>query len=188
VSKPVSTVRNTLNAVRHDWLGVRIGGSGASMRGLWPLLIAAIVLVFGCSFALGRVLADGRAPTEGSSAAPVERAAIPGGLRGGSPVAGKVPSAIAAPPPRRKPVPAGSTAVRSATAPSLTPSGEAQAPTSGSRAESPPVFEPVPAKASAPSSGSGGAGSSAGGSSESSANGGSGGHAAPSGGSFDSSE
>ena len=55
----MSTVRNTLNVVRYDWLGVRIGGPGASMRGLWPVLIVALLVVFGCFFAIGRLFAGG---------------------------------------------------------------------------------------------------------------------------------
>ncbi len=185
----MSAVRNTLNFVRYDWLGVRIGGPGASIRGVWPALIVAILLVFGCFFAIGRLLADQRTPAEGSSAASVERAAIPGELHGGSPVAGKAPISIAPPPPRRKPVPAGGTAVSSTTALSQTPSGEASSPASGVQVESSPASEPVPTEASAPPAASGGSDSSGAGSGGASrSNGGSGGHAPPSGGSFDSSE
>jgi hypothetical protein len=170
-------MRNALNAVRYDWLGVRIGGPGASMRGLWPVLIVTIIVVFGCFFAIGRVFAHVSTPTE-NSAAPVKHAAIPGGLNGGSPVAGDVPNSISAPPPRRKTVPAGGTAVLRATAP-LAAQGAAEAPSV--QAESASGSQPAPAQSSGGNAGS--SGTSSGGSSS----GGSGGHAAPSG-SFDSSE
>lgn len=182
----MSAVRNTLNAVRYDWLGVRIGGPGASMRGLWPVLIVAMIVVFGCFFAIGRVFADASTPTE-NSAAPVKHAAIPGGLNGGSPVAGQVPSSISTPPPPRKTVPAGGTAVVPAAVPNRLAGGEAQtaSPATGAQAESGPAPTQVSAPRSTAGTGSSGAGTSGAGSGGSS-NGGSGGHAG--GGSFDSSE
>ncbi len=186
----MSTVRNTLNVVRYDWLGVRIGGSGASMRGLWPVLIIAILVVFGCFFAIGRLFAGGGSPAESSSAAPVARAAIPGELRGGSPIAGAVPSAISEPPPQRRAVPTRGTEALRASAPSQSFAGA----TAGTETSSAglPTQEPVPTQASSPSPSSAGAtgsrgGSSAGGGSAG-AHGGSGGTPSGSGGSFDSSE
>ena len=162
----MSTMRNTLNAVRYDWLGVRIGGSGASMQGLWPVLIVAILLVFGCFFAIGRAFSDGATPQEGSSAAPVARVTIPDGLEGGSPIAGEVPSAITAPPPRRKPAQASGAAVLRATSPSGSTTGEAtgsSTPNFGSPAESaaaPEPTEPAPSPAPAPAGAGGDSGSS----------------------------
>jgi hypothetical protein len=177
----MSAVRNTLNVVRYDWLGVRIGGPGASMRGLWPVLIVALLVVFGCFFAIGRLLAGGGSPLEGSSAAPVAHAAIPSALRGGSPIAGEVPASIAEPPPQRRAKPARGAEVLRATAPSQAFAGETASTeaSSGTRLESAPAQTPEPSRASP------GAGSSAG---KPSATRASGGAASGGGGSFDSSE
>jgi len=176
----MSTVRNTFNVVRYDWLGVRIGGPGASMRGLWPVLIVALLVVFGCFFAIGRLFAGGGSPLEGSSAAPVAHAAIPSGLQGGSPIAGKVPSSIVEPPPQRRAKPARGAEVLRATAPSQAFAGE----TASTETSSPTRLESAPAQAPEPSRASTGAGSSG----KPSAARASGGAASGSGGSFDSSE
>ncbi len=178
----MSTVRNTLNVVRYDWLGARIGGPGASMRGLWPVLIVALLVVFGCFFAIGRLFAGGNSPLEGSSAAPVTRAAIPRGLHGGSPIAGAVPSSIAEPPPQRRATPARGAEVLRATAPNRAFAGEAASTeaSSGTQLESAPVAQaPEPSRASTGTGSSGG---------KPSAARASGGAASGSGGSFDSSE
>jgi len=177
----MSTVRNTLNVVRYDWLGLRIGGPGASMRGLWPVLIVAILVVFGCFFAIGRLFVDGGSPAESSSAAPVAHAAIPRQLRGGSPIAGAVPSAIAEPPPQRTVAPTRGTEALGATSPTQSFTGQATGTeaSSASQSEAAPTQEqPAPTKVSPPSPASGGG--------SSGARGGSGGSAR--GGSFDSSE
>lgn len=185
----MSAPRNSLDVVRYDWLGVRIGGPGASMSGLWPVTIVATLVIFGCFFAVGRLSAGGGPTKQGSSAAPVARAAVPGELRGGTPIPAKVPSAIAEPPPQRSTVPARSAEVVHATAP-FTAGGTTTTTTStASQSEAPPVHETVPTQASTRPAGSGtpsggnssSAGSSGGGTS------GSGGNAAV-GGSFDSSE
>lgn len=175
----MSAVRNALNAARYDWLGVRIGGPGASMQGLWPALIVTIALVFGAFFLVGRLLANGGIPGEGSSAAPLTHAAIPGGLKGGSPIAGDVPSAITSPPPRRKQSPASGAAVLRATAPSrtFTPEASSGSVASASPEQSAPVSEPAPSPA--PASTGAGSHASGGGGAHGGANGG---------GSFDSSE
>lgn len=177
----MSTVRNTLNVVRYDWLGVRIGGPGASMRGLWPVLIVALLVVFGCFFAIGRLFAGGGSPLEGSSAAPVAHAAIPSALQGGSPIAGEVPSSIAEPPPQRRTTPARAAEVLRATAPSQALTGE----TASTEVSSGTRLESAPAKAPEPSPASSGTGSSGGKPSAARASGGAG---SGSGGSFDSSE
>jgi hypothetical protein len=185
----MSTPRNSLEVVRYDWLGVRIGGPGASMRGLWPVLIVAVVVVFGCFFAVGRLSAGGGSPKQGSSAAPVARAAVPGELRGGTPIPAKVPSAIAEPPPSR-PAPARSSEAVRATAPFSIAGGTTTTTTSAaSQAEAPPVHEAVPTQASTQTSGGGApsSGSSSSGGGSAGAGSGSGGRAAG-GGSFDSSE
>lgn len=183
----MSTVRHTLNVVRHDWLGVRTGDPGTSMRGRWPVLIVALLIVFGCFFAIGRLLSGDGSPREGSSvapvaqAAPVAHAAIPSGLQGGSPITGEVPSSIAEPPRQRRAKQAGGAGVPRATAPSQafaseTTSAEAS---SGTRSESAPTKAPEPSRAST------GTGSSGGKHSAARARGGA---ASGSGGSFDSSE
>jgi len=178
----MSAVRNTLNVVRYDWRGFRIGGSEASMRGLWPVLILALLLVFGCFFAIGRLFAsDGGSPLEGSSAAPVAHAAIPSGLQGGSPIAGAVPSSIAEPPRRRRAKPARGVEAQRATTPSQAFAGE----TTSTEAASGTQPESASAQAPEPSPASTGTGSS--GSKPSTARAG-GGAASGSGGSFDSSE
>jgi hypothetical protein len=175
----MSTMRNTFNVVRYDWLGVRIGGPGASMRGLWPVLILALLVVFGCFFAIGRLFAGGGSPLEGSSAAPVQRAAIPRGLAGGSPIAGEVPSSIAEPPVQRRTTPARGAEVLRATAPSQVFSGETATTEASTRLESAPAEAPEPSRTSS------GTGSAAGKPSAARATGGAG---SGSGGSFDTSE
>jgi uncharacterized membrane protein YgcG len=184
----MSSPRNSLDAVRYDWLGVRIGGPGASMRGLWPVLIVAIVVVFGCFFAAGRLSAGSGSPRQGSSAAPVARAAVPGKLRGGTPIPAEVPSAIAEPP-RRSAAPTKRTEAVRPTAPfavagtTSTTTTSAAPPTEAARTP-----EAVPTQASTQSSGGGtrSSGSSGGGSAgrAGAARGG----GAPAGGSFDTSE
>jgi uncharacterized membrane protein YgcG len=176
----MSTVRNTLNVVRYDWRGFRIGGPDASMRGLWPVLILVLLLVFGCFFAIGRLLAgNGGSPLEGSSAAPLVHAAIPSGLQGGSPIAGKVPSSIAEPPPKPRVKPARGLEAQQATTPGQAFAGETTS------TEASAGTQPESASAPEPSSASTGSGSSGG--KHSSARSG-GGAASGGGGSFDSSE
>lgn len=175
--------------VRHDWLDVRIGGPSASMKGQWPTLLAAAALVFGCFFAIGRFSSASTSHDEPSSAlrAFSGRAAIPGGLRGNSPIAGSVPSAIAPRPARSAVAPAGSAGSNASTAAQPQPLAEnasrASAPSSTTQAA--PVIQPVPIKASTPVAASPQHGSSSG----QPSNSGGGAHpASPSGGSFDSSE
>jgi hypothetical protein len=186
----MSTPRNSLDAVRYDWLGVRIGGPGASMSGSWPVLIVAILVVFGCFFAVGRLSGGSGSPKQGSSAAPVARAAVPGKLRGGTPIPAEVPSAIAEPP-RRRAAPARRTEAVHPTAPFAVAGGTTTTTTSaGSPTEAALAQEAVPTQASTQSSGGGSpssGSSSGGGSAGSGARAGSGGSAAG-GGSFDSSE
>jgi uncharacterized membrane protein YgcG len=184
----MSTPRNSLDAVRYDWLGVRIGGPGASMSGSWPVLIVAILVVFGCFFAVGRLSGGSGSPKQGSSAAAVARAAVPGKLRGGTPIPAEVPSAIAEPP-RRRAAPARSTEAVRPTAPFAVAGGTTTT-SAGSPTEATLAQEAVPTQASTQSSGGGSpssGSSSGGGSAGSGARAGSGG-AAAGGGSFDSSE
>lgn len=92
----VSGVRRAIVIVRYEWLGVRIGGQHASMKGLWPTLLVTAAVVFGCFFVIGRRgsgLTSGHEPSSAQGALP--RAAIPGGLRGGSPIVGSLPSRVA---------------------------------------------------------------------------------------------
>jgi hypothetical protein len=152
----VSAIRNALNAARYNWLGVRIGGPGASMQGLWPVLIVAVVFVFGVFFVVGRLLGGNGTPAEVSSAAPLTHAAIPGSLQGGSPIAGNVPNSITAPPPQPKSTPASGAAVLRATAPSETLETETET-GSGSVASAPAAVQSEPATSGA-SAGSGSAG------------------------------
>jgi uncharacterized membrane protein YgcG len=185
----MSSPRNSPDVVRYDWLGVRIGGPGASMRGSWPVLIVAMLVVFGCFFAVGRLSAGSGSPRQGSSAAPVARAAVPGKLRGGTPIPAEVPSAIAVPP-RRSAAPTRRTEAVRPTTPfavagtTTTTTTSAAPPSEAARAQ-----EAVPTQASTQSSGTGthSSGSSGGGSAGSGAGAGRGGGAAA-GGSFDSSE
>ncbi len=170
----MNTMRDAINVVRYDWFGLRIGGRGASMRGLWPVLIVASVLIFGCFFVVGRMTAGGAPAAETSSSQRVAHAAIPGGLHGGSPVAGGVPSAIVTPPVRRAPTQA-LAAETSASEPPAATTSSANAP-SVPQPKSSPVPTPVPAQASPPPTKSSGSAS------KPSSSGGSGG-----GGSFDSS-
>ena len=96
VPELVSAVRRAIVIVRYEWLGVRIGGQHASMKGLWPTLLVTAAVVFGCFFVIGRRgsgLTSGHEPSSALGALP--RAAIPGGLRGGSPIVGSLPSRVA---------------------------------------------------------------------------------------------
>jgi hypothetical protein len=97
VSDPVSAVRRAIVIVRYEWLDVRIGGQYASMNGLWPTLLVTAAVVFGCFFVIGRrgsEITSGHEPSSALGASP--RAAIPGGLRGGSPIPGSLPSRVVA--------------------------------------------------------------------------------------------
>ncbi|HEY2719603.1 MAG TPA: hypothetical protein VGI52_08235 [Solirubrobacteraceae bacterium] len=155
----MNTVRDALNVVRYDWFGLRIGGRGASMRGLWPVLTVVSVLIFGGFFALGRMTTGGAPAPETSSSQRIAHAAIPGGLHGGSPVAGSVPNAITTPPVRRVRTPA--VAETPAIQSGAGANSGTSAPSVVSQPESAPAPTPVPAQASAPptqSSGSGSAG------------------------------
>jgi hypothetical protein len=186
----MSTPRDSLDVVRYDWLGVRIGGPGASMRGSWPVLIVAVLVVFGCFFAVGRLSAGGGSPKQGSSAAPVARAAVPGKLRGGTPIPAAVPSAIAQPP-RRTASPTKRTEAVRATAPFAVAGGTTTTTTSaGPPPEAAVAPKAVPTQASPQSSGGGtrSSGSSSGGGSAGAGAGAGRGGGAAGGGSFDSSE
>ncbi|HXP36638.1 MAG TPA: hypothetical protein VN817_02625 [Solirubrobacteraceae bacterium] len=186
----MSAVRRALLNARYDRFAVRIGGPDASMKGQWPTLLLASVVVFACFFAIGRIGTGGTSPGEPSSAlrAFSSRAAIPGGLRGDSPIAGSVPSAIA-PRPARSAASTGHSASSEASA-----AAQQQQPlaenASGASTPSPstqvaPVVQPAPVKTSAPVAASPQPSSSAGPPSSS----GGGAHpSSPSGGSFDSSE
>jgi hypothetical protein len=184
----VSTVRRALHDARYERLAVRIGGPDASMKGQWPTLLLAAVVVFACFFAIGRLGASG--PSHGEPSAALRafsgRAAIPGALRGDSPISGSVPSAIA-------PKPAGSAAAPSASASGQASNAQSQSlAEDASRASVPststqaaPVIQPAPVKASAPVTTSPEPSSSAG---RPSSSGGGAHPSSPSGGSFDSSE
>ncbi len=93
-------VREALFNLRYRRLGVGIGGPGASMRGQWLALVAAMLVVFACFYAVGRFLhaGGGSGPGAPSALAGPGPSAIPAGLSGGSPVAGAVPVAIAVKP------------------------------------------------------------------------------------------
>jgi hypothetical protein len=93
-------VREALFNLRYRVFGVRVGGPHASMRGQWLALAVAILVVFGCFYAVGRFLhsGGGSGPGAPSSLAGAGPSAIPASLSGGSPVAGAVPVAIAVKP------------------------------------------------------------------------------------------
>lgn len=138
--------------VRYEWLGVRIGGPDASMKGQWWVLFLAAAVVFACFFAIGRLGAGGTLHGEPSSAlrAPSGRAAIPGGLRGDSPIAGSVPSAIAPKPARSTPAPAASASSEASTTTQPLAEDASRASAPSSPAVAPVVVQPVPVKAVAP--------------------------------------
>jgi len=187
--EPVSTPRDSLDAVRYDWLGVRVGGPGATMRGSWPMLIAAMLVVFGCFFLIGLLSAGNGSSKQGSWAAPVTRAAVPGKLGGEAPIPAGVPSAIAQPQPRSA-TPARTTGAVRQTAPFAGAGATTTTATSASPpAETPVAQEAVPTQHSTQSTGkSHSNGSSSGGGSAGAAGGARPGRAAAGGGSFDSSE
>jgi hypothetical protein len=100
----MSPVNQAMNHLRHQWLGLRVGGPGATMRGHWTILSVSMVVVFAGFFAIGRAARGGQASgsraeapaaLQGSSG----HAAIPDSLSGRSPIAGAVPVDIV--PPRR---------------------------------------------------------------------------------------
>jgi hypothetical protein len=98
-------MREALYDLRYRWLGVRIGGADATVRGQWLVLSVSLLLVFGCFFTIGRFFHRGAA---GSAAAPAAQVGaggrpIPSALSGGSPIAGAVPVSIAVKP-RAQPV------------------------------------------------------------------------------------
>jgi hypothetical protein len=114
-------VRDAMYNLRYQWLSVRIGGPGATLRGQGAVLSVSLLLVFGCFFAVGRLRHSGGAvPASAPSAleAPDGQGAVPAGLSGGSPIAGAVPVAIAVKPhPRPAPQPAVSEAALRAASP-----------------------------------------------------------------------
>jgi hypothetical protein len=185
----MSAVRRAFLDVRHERLAVRVGGPDASMKGQWPTLLLASVVVFACFFAIGRLGTGGTSHGEPSSAlrAFSSRAAIPGGLRGDSPIAGSVPSAIAPRPVRSAASTAHSASSETSAAAQQQPLAEnasgASTPSSSTRVA--PVVQPAPVKASAPVAASPQPSSSAG---QPSSSGGGAHRSSPSGGSFDSSE
>jgi hypothetical protein len=167
----MSTMRQAMGNLRYQWLGLRIDGLDATLRGRWVVLSVSLVLVFACFFAIGRHRAGGGAAsaagTPSALVGPSGQAPIPTGLSGGSPIAGAVPVAIAVKPRPRPvvaPVSRGSsqstTTGQSFTAESS--SGESPSSESKSSSEPPPepVPQPAPSKASAPVRSAGGSGSS----------------------------
>jgi hypothetical protein len=181
----VNTVRRAVVNARYGLLDVRIGGPGASMKGQWPMLLACAALVFGCFFVIGRLGSAGPPPSETSSAlrAFSGSAAIPGALRGDSPIAGSVPSAIGTRPTPLASEPAvaasGGSRVGTPAQPFADSATQAVAP---SVAQVAPVVKPVPVEAPAPSAQHSGA------SSTTSGSGGNAQRPSSSSGSFDSSE
>jgi hypothetical protein len=147
----MNTVRRAVVNVRYEWLGVRIGGPGASVKGQWPALLAAALVVFACFFAIGRLSLPSAPRGETSSAlrAFSKDAAIPGGLHGESPIAGTVPDAIAAQPSRSAVAPNASTPVGSSTTAVTQPLAENASRTLAPSVttQAPPSVEPTPAPA-----------------------------------------
>jgi hypothetical protein len=185
----MSTPRDSLDAVRYDWLGVRVGGPGATMRGSWPVLLAAMLAVFGCFFLIGLLSAGKGSPKRGSWAAPVARAAVPGKLGGESPIPAGVPSAIAQAQ-QRSVAPTRTSGVIRQTAPFVGAGATTTttATSASSPAETPVAQEAAPAQHSTQPTESHSSGSSSGGGSAGAAAGPGPRHAAAGGGSFDSSE
>jgi hypothetical protein len=192
----MTSVRQVLDSVRYERLGVRIGGQSATVEGQWLVLIISMLVVFACFFAIGRLVHVGGGATHAEAPstlhAPAGRAEIPGGLDGPSPIEGAIPVAIAAPPTREapaqpRPQSISTGAQLSSVAPAQSFTAESASPASESQPSSAPASEPEPApvQASTPSSSGGGSGSS----SHGSATGGTHSPKRPSGGgSFDSSE
>jgi hypothetical protein len=156
----VNTVRRAVETARYDWLSVRVGGPGASMRGQWPTVLIAAVLVFGCFFAIGRLGSASPPRGEASSAlrAFSRQAAIPGALNGKSPIAGSVPSEIAARPSLGVPVQAAPANGESRPLiPAQPLAGNASQTLAPSvQTQTTPAVETAPIKTSAPSAARGG--------------------------------
>ena len=150
-------MRQAIENFRYHWLGVRIGGPGATLRGQGVALSVALVFVFACFFAIGR-LRTGGASTSSAAApsalvGPSGQPAVPTALSGGSPIAGAVPVAIAVRPRSRPAVRPASTADLRAATPAQSFTAQAahsETPPSESRSSGAPP-EPSPAKASEPS-------------------------------------
>jgi hypothetical protein len=154
------------------------------MRGQWRVLVVAVLAIFACFFAIGRLSSPGRAVPAGATAteAPSSHPAIPSGLSGGPTAAGSVPAAIV-PRPHPKPRVTASPS-QAAPTPVVVDSFPAQASTPAAPSVSQhvtPTSSPAPASAEAtkPAT-SGGASGQSGGSASPSASSGNG--------SFDSSE
>jgi hypothetical protein len=156
----VNTVRRAVETARYDWFSVRVGGPGASMRGQWPTVLIAAVLVFGCFFAIGRVGRASAPHGEASSAlrAFSRQAAIPGALNGKSPIAGSVPSEIAGRPSLAVPVQAAPANGESRTLTSVQPFADNASHTLAPsvQTQTTPAVESAPVKTSAPSAARGG--------------------------------
>jgi hypothetical protein len=173
--------------MRDRWPGERVaGGPGAAMRGQWAILSLSMLVVFGGSFAVGRLMhththtaaaAAAAAAAPAAPAAPSTQGApgpnvIPVGLSGGSPIAGAVPAAIVVRPRPRPTIRRASGERRRSATPagpfgSQTAGGEAPAPESQSATAPAPEATPAPSKVSAPpehGSGPGQTGSAGGGS------------------------
>jgi hypothetical protein len=156
----MSTVRHAIDNLRYQWLGVRIGGPDATLRGQWALLSVSLLLVFGCFFAIGRLRHGGGAtPAAAPSAlaAQAGRGAVPAGLSGGSPIAGAVPIAIAVKPARPPAQPAASESELRAASPVQSPAAaaagsEPPSTETGAATVQPPASTPAPAPVHTPAS------------------------------------
>ncbi len=145
-------LREALYDLRYRWLGVRIGGADATMRGQWLVLSVSLVIVFACFFAVGRFFHTGAGSSAGAPSAQVAAGghAIPSGLSGGSPAAGAVPVSIAVQPrvqPASQPASSEAQVPVTTTPRVLGVEGSAEAPVS----QTPPatVSEPAPTQAAA---------------------------------------
>lgn len=165
----MSSMREVIDSVRYERLGVRIGGPGATIEGHWPALIVSMIVVFACFFAIGRTghsgsSSHGEAPSTLQAAS--GRAAIPAALAGGPPIEGAIPIAIATAASRQvqvqpKPRSISTGTALSASAPVRSFTAESpQASTTTSRPESLSPSTSVPASAPAPSTSTGESGSS----------------------------
>lgn len=100
----MNNARRVMNNVRYERRGIQIGVVSTRARGHWPELVASVVFVFVCFFAIGRTIHSGgasQAETPATVQAASVTASVPEALSDASPAGGPIPIALARPASRR---------------------------------------------------------------------------------------